>query len=36
MNLDQILGQTVGIEICPGLNLGQDLGQKVVPLLEMA
>lgn len=32
----EILGQTVGIKICPGLNLGKNLGQKMVPLSEMA
>ena len=31
MNLEQNLGQTVGIERWFGLNLDQDLGQKLVP-----
>ena len=36
MNLNQNLGQTVGMERWFGLNLDQDLGQKLIPLLEMA
>ena len=35
MNLEQNLGQTVGMERQFGLNLDEDLGQKLVPLLKM-
>ena len=35
MNLDQNLGQTVGIERWFGVNLDQDLDRKSVSLLGM-